>query len=288
MNFLVYKATDPEGFIYIGYTGKSLEYRIKTHLKEAINTPCRRFCIALLKYGNKITWEILEKYETKKEALSGEILNIKLHNSMHPLIGHNSTKGGECSNSKGTIRPELYKSVRCLNDGKYFESIKSAAAFYKIGTSYLVKMCKGKKKSAKGIYLCYEEDYDFRLSIFNKIKKIEVKRTQIIDQNGVIYESVTIAAKINKSSTGHIVNAIKNSVSCNGMSYSYYTEGMKSAPVLLSAKKMKVKCLENGKIYESCSEASRELNEKYMHVYNSAVNNKNFGNYTFEKILGGV
>ena len=53
---IIYKITSPSGKIYIGQTTKSLEYRWKQHVKDAMNENrkrCRVFHNAIRKYGQE-------------------------------------------------------------------------------------------------------------------------------------------------------------------------------------------------------------------------------------------
>ena len=49
------------------------------------------------------------------------------------------------------------RSVKCLNTGEVFDSIKSAAMKFNIDPSQLVRVCKGKNGTAKGLRFSYLE-----------------------------------------------------------------------------------------------------------------------------------
>lgn len=71
---------------------------------------------------------------------------------------------GKPSKTKGQKRSEEFKkriseihkkSVMCLNDNRIFNSITEASVFYNVDNSSIGKICKGKKKSIKGLVFVF-------------------------------------------------------------------------------------------------------------------------------------
>ena len=53
----------------------------------------------------------------------------------------------------------LSKAVRCIDDKKFFSSVKEASRQTGIGNGNISQCCNGKRKSAGGKRWCFEEDY---------------------------------------------------------------------------------------------------------------------------------
>lgn len=92
---LVYKATFPNGKIYIGCTVQTLERRKQSHKCSALKkNSSLYFHRAISKYGfENITWDILFQTDDHKKLLDAEIKFIDLYKSN--IIGYNLTKGGQ-------------------------------------------------------------------------------------------------------------------------------------------------------------------------------------------------
>ena len=90
---IAYLATSPSGKHYIGITSKSLEERKKTHYQDATRGSQRYFMNAIRKYGEQLSWEVLQKVDTWEEAKNLEIAYIKQYDSYNN--GYNLTLGGD-------------------------------------------------------------------------------------------------------------------------------------------------------------------------------------------------
>lgn len=94
VNGIVYKATSPNGKIYIGITVASLKERIRIHLRDVRNGSRTPFHNAIRKYEpENINWEIIDHANNWNELCSLEKKYIKLHDSFKN--GYNLTLGGE-------------------------------------------------------------------------------------------------------------------------------------------------------------------------------------------------
>lgn len=96
---IIYKATAPDGKIYIGQTLRSLMVRIKQHKKSSLNKNNRKyyfskFMSAIRQYGTEnFKWEILYQDVPWNELSKLEMTEIEKHNSFS--VGLNSTPGGQ-------------------------------------------------------------------------------------------------------------------------------------------------------------------------------------------------
>jgi group I intron endonuclease len=91
---IVYKVINKiNNKVYIGQTSKTLENRIKSHIKEANNNSNLLLHKAIRKYGiDNFSWEIIKHCSTVQELNDTEIATIKLYKSIEN--GYNITKGG--------------------------------------------------------------------------------------------------------------------------------------------------------------------------------------------------
>ncbi len=112
---LIYKATNLiNGKCYIGQTSKSLEERIKGHLKFSSYYKNMLICRALKKYGiRNFSWEIIQECSSKTEMDEKERYYIERYNSRYPS-GYNLTDGGEGTLGKKHTR----KSKRKMSKSK--------------------------------------------------------------------------------------------------------------------------------------------------------------------------
>jgi group I intron endonuclease len=141
---------------YIGATGRGLATRRKQHFQDAkAKRPgCRVFNAAIRKHGaDAFEWKVLAAFSSREEMMAAE---IKFIAEMKPE--YNITIGGEgvigwprtpewkakisAANRGRKLSPEriavmrlmdrshLFKSIVCLNDGRWFSSVKAAANYY--------------------------------------------------------------------------------------------------------------------------------------------------------------
>jgi hypothetical protein len=81
---------------YIGYTGRKLEARFKSHLTVARNIPKFRFHFAINfhKPENFFIEKLEDNIENESLAKEKEIYWIKMYKSDNPKLGYNATSGG--------------------------------------------------------------------------------------------------------------------------------------------------------------------------------------------------
>jgi group I intron endonuclease len=114
---IVYKVTNlVNGKVYIGYTTKTLDQRIKAHLRKANcltqKHHTQAFKLALRKYGKEcFLWEELVTCSTKEEACEKEKHFISEYNCVVPL-GYNMTLGGEGGILSEDVKIKISNSVK--------------------------------------------------------------------------------------------------------------------------------------------------------------------------------
>jgi hypothetical protein len=154
--FVLYKATNKlNGYSYIGACSWGIRFRRHNHIQAALNgaASSRYFYRAIRKYGPKsFRWQVIGRAKSQKEMMAFE---IKLIAKLAPE--YNITGGGEgffnmertarhcarisaslkgrkpsqaCIDASVADRSHMFKSIVCLNDGKFFESVISAKKYY--------------------------------------------------------------------------------------------------------------------------------------------------------------
>lgn len=223
---IVYKATSPSGKSYIGITTKTLEQRIKGHYNQAKRSKYL-FHKALLKYKDKMKWEIIDSANTQKELLQLEKDYIQQYNTFSKN-GYNLTSGGE-----GTSGHTLSRAKRRMISNKT-------------------------KKAMKNL----PEETKRRMANASKGKPA-INRRAVIDHNGKIYPSVTEAAKVINATRPRICRAIRTGGRCNEYRFNYVCQGITpKKPRAGFGVKRKVFCHQNNKTYESLVAAAKDLNLK--------------------------
>ena len=93
---IIYKATSPSGKVYVGQTIYGLEFRCRTHEKNACNKKHRLYNIkyyrAIRKYDKNIKWIVLHDGVSKNMLNNLERKEIRIHDSYR--LGYNSDLGG--------------------------------------------------------------------------------------------------------------------------------------------------------------------------------------------------
>mgnify|MGYP001157296191 CR=1 FL=1 len=121
---IVYLIKFPNKKNYVGITATSFEERKRNHLSHA-NTSNLPVHNAILKYGKKVKWDIIDKAENWDDLTKLEIKYIKKYNSFIDDNGYNLTKGGDGTiGFRHTIENNLKNSKRRT---KYFEDPENRA-----------------------------------------------------------------------------------------------------------------------------------------------------------------
>lgn len=180
---IIYLATNAvNGKRYIGATVKSLVRRKGEHIIAAKRGAGYMFHKAIRKYGeDAFQWTILKRCSSRDELMKEEIrLIADLRPEYNITVGgrgivgvprteewkkkiSKAQKGRKLSPErraalKAAFRPEsIYRSVVCLHDGKWFESIKGAAKHYGISVNNVRSVANGSQTIAKGLSFVYSK-----------------------------------------------------------------------------------------------------------------------------------
>ena len=115
--YIVYKHTCPNGKVYIGITGKTLEERCGVNGRNYAKNVL--FYKAIKKYGwQNIRHEILFKGLSKKEATEKEIDLIASYKSNDANFGYNISCGGESGNAGVIASEETRKKMSFSHRGE--------------------------------------------------------------------------------------------------------------------------------------------------------------------------
>lgn len=182
----------------------------------------------------------------------------------------NKTLGGEGVSKKmdkkklNDFRKKYGKPVYCYQTGKIYDSSTQAAEELNLKDSHVRYVCNKKSLQAKG----YEFDFIENVNIteLNKLKK-KAKNTKspikvICEQTGEIFNSLRQAStKMNLEPT-HIRRHINGELSnIKGYTFKLYKKGdCKIIKPMVKTKVRKIKCITNGKVYRTLTEASNDLN----------------------------
>ena len=121
------------------------------------------------------------------------------------------------------------KPVICLETGKIWDSVKAAAIELNIKSPWLGKICNDFKGTVSGLHFCFVSDLENNSleSREKMITKIESNRRRITKrqvkcvETGIIYESVTLAAKSVGISRKRIEKVCKTSGTAAGYHWEY-------------------------------------------------------------------
>jgi group I intron endonuclease len=207
--FTVYKITCLiNKKVYIGYTKKSIQTRLKGHFKTAIKNKKEnknhKFSNAILKYGQiNFTIESIFKTNDKSEALLKEIYFINLFNLTKK--GYNTSIGGEGGAVKGRKLSQTHKEkIRVAHLGKklsdetkllisknHCDVSKEKNPFFGKKHNEETKKKIGNREYKKGC-----ESHLFGIKTKTAFKEgFNHPKSQPITINGVEFGSLTLAAK---------------------------------------------------------------------------------------------
>lgn len=144
--YCVYKATFPNGKVYIGLT-ENFDIRLKEHKRGSRRKAVKDYplYIAIEKYRwENITWEIIELNLSLEEAKEKEIFYINKYNS-YKKGGYNMTKGGDHSSNYKLTKEQIDQIKELLIENKI--SMIEIANIYKISVSLVSQICSGKKRN---------------------------------------------------------------------------------------------------------------------------------------------
>jgi group I intron endonuclease len=179
---IIYKSTNKiTGKIYIGQTTKSLEKRIKGHIKESKIDKNRPFLLSINKYGvDNFTFEVIDTTNNLDELNNKEIYWINFYNSVSPN-GYNVTGGGQ--GKKMVSTNELGKRIsKGLQNSKKWQTLLNNEEFLKKKQTNFISWNKGKKFTTEHKEKIWEKNKE-RILIFNKSTS---KKWIIVDKDNNI------------------------------------------------------------------------------------------------------
>lgn len=218
--YTLYKATSPSGKVYVGYTSFRLKDRMNQHYNDARNGKKRPFYSALRKYGNKVKWEIINTYYTKKYTQNREKFYISLYNSNAIQYGYNSTSGGE--GTPDLVRP---KTKYIDNNGIIYFGTKDVFNKTGVTKSSLTNSIKNNYWCKNIYFSIYKKGMLVAKPRVNKPKH-ERKRKIFCNKNGICFFSIRDAASfvgVGEQSVFRVVNGKRSSV--RGYEFKYVTGG---------------------------------------------------------------
>lgn len=222
MAYSVYIAVNIfNGKRYIGVTGKGVQKRAKKHWEAARSgsNQCPKFHAALRKYGpDGFVWKPLFVTEDMAEAYRKEHLLVQ---EMKPE--YNSVAGGRSPAAWNK------RAVLCLEDGIVHESAVAAADFYGIDLSEVCKVVRGERRWTGNLHFCYAD-----AAPVSNAEAIEVIDRRFVQKR----RRVAVRKERNRG--------VKEGRDAKGR--------LATGPM---ANARRVLCVDDGRIFESLSEASR-------------------------------
>lgn len=131
--YTVYKITNlVNQKIYIGYTGKKPEERLKGHVYGAIKNPDSHYRLAraIRKYGpeNFITEAIYQSHDKNHVANEMEDFFIQQYNSMDESIGYNMAPGGQGGDIKSKEQKRQLSEKMKVDNPSFNEDVRLSIA----------------------------------------------------------------------------------------------------------------------------------------------------------------
>jgi group I intron endonuclease len=179
---IIYKSTNNiTGKIYIGQTTKSLEQRIKGHIKESKIDSNRPFMLSINEYGeDNFTFETIDSANNLDELNDKEVYWINFYNSVSPN-GYNVTGGGQGKKMKTT--KELNRIIsEGLKNSEKWQKTKNSEEYKLKMKKYFIGWNKGKKFSQEHKEKIWEKNKE-RIIKFNKSTS---KKWIVVDKNNNI------------------------------------------------------------------------------------------------------
>jgi len=249
---IIYKATNNiNGKVYIGQTTNTLQKRINKHKSSSIKGSKKTyFNLAIVKYGfENFIWEEIDSADFFEELDYMEIYWIKFYYSDNRKYGYNLAKGGNVNrNYKWTEKQKENQSKRRK---EFFSKKENREKLSKIM----------KEKYASG---------EIPKILGKKFSKETIKRMSESKIGKSNYKN--IGKKHTKEQNQKHSEFIKN--------WWRNPENYKKSKIL-----KKIICVETGKVYNSISEAKRELKLNSCHIGSvCSGNRKSCAGFTWKYI----
>lgn len=203
---LIYKASFPNGKVYIGQTTQTLENRKYQHKRDAIDLNRKSpFFFAIRKYGwENVKWEIIEEGEfTTEELDKKEIYYISFYHSCvkdENCNGYNVLKGRHNNDSLRVrlkdIKPTLDKIIQMNKDGI---KEKEIAKEVNLDVDTIKKILKGRTWR-------YYTGIKRIPSQVNHLSLIEIEEILQMYKDGKSYQEIADKLNRNKTTIWEVLN----------------------------------------------------------------------------------
>ncbi len=203
---LIYKASFPNGKVYIGQTTQTLENRKYQHKRDAIDLNRKSpFFFAIRKYGwENVEWEIIEEGEfTTEELDKKEIYYISFYHSCvkdENCNGYNVLKGRHNNDSLRVrlkdIKPTLDKIIQMNKDGI---KEKEIAKEVNLDVDTIKKILKGRTWR-------YYTGIKRIPSQVNRLSLSEIEEILQMYKDGKSYQEIADKLNRNKTSIWEVLN----------------------------------------------------------------------------------
>lgn len=205
--YSVYKLTSPNGKVYIGCTSQNpktrWDYGNKYHHNEDLSSDIKSFG------WNNFNHDIIHAGLEEEDAYELERELIHKYNSYDPRYGYNKTHGGKTN--PGMIRSDAYRkqiSNRMAGEkhpfyGKHLPEetrlkISKANMWHKVSDETKHKIGEANRGRSKS-----EE------TIRKWRESISITRKVLCIDTGIVYDSISTAAKENNTTSNNIISVCK-------------------------------------------------------------------------------
>lgn len=239
--YKLYYLVDPSSkeIRYVGVTKLRLQDRLKGHLYK-VNRKDRKgqshksaWIQSLINQDLKPEIHLLQSFTKESDVFDAEKYWISYFKEVGCDLTNSCEGGRGCLNPSPETRRKISESSKgniphqkAIIDqyGTIYSSLTEASRKTGVDTRSIPAICKGKIRQSKGYVFAYYEGPQTPLPVMRSIKK--TSNRPVIDQNGVIYESIRHATrelgfKTHKSISNVLTGRAQTA---GGMKFYYYNE----------------------------------------------------------------
>jgi len=217
---IIYKATSPDGKVYIGQTTRTLAARKSDHKVRAKKKDLRTsFQLAILEHGgvNAFIWEQIDQSENREELDAKEKYWIDFYNSMDPEKGYNNQDGGIHYSPSVEHRRKLSESQKG-EKGNMFGKHPSAETRRKMSKAHkdISPEVRQKRNEARSEALKGKKNHNFGRD-FSPEHRQKLSESHIGIQRG----ENSPTAKLTEADVREIKTALANGGTCASLARNY-------------------------------------------------------------------
>ena len=273
--WIIYKHTNRiNGKVYIGQTQQIPSFRWKNGQGYLHQGQDSVFARAISKYGwDHFEHEILESnIKTKKQANKREIFWIKYYRSyvgFEDANGYNMTLGGDNNEHLGYAVYQIDpKTMQIVNEYPSTAEASRHLCLNEGNASQIRRCCEGIKRSCKGYYWCYKEQYTPQWQ--PKDNSLISPVFQMDDNLEIIrrYDSITEAGQDGYSAGSITCCCQRKQRKANGYFWCYvsdFNEHWKPAAASFKRNE-KIYCFETDTVYANALVASKATGANRNHI----------------------